>query len=168
MIRDQVAQLSAAAQPVPAPTPLAPVAPLPAQQAPPQQEPDLSSLFASNALAQLLASTAKQQQTQPTPPPPQPVLLVRQGQTPFSQAPPSLAPNPAGGESSLLASLRAAGMLPPLNSTPTLPPAVPASLSYPFPPQPIAPRSLQPATMPRSSMAPISNDVELTSASLRV
>ena len=168
MIRDQVAQLSSAAQPVlaPAPAPVLHVAPMPPQQALPQQEPNLSSLFAPNALAQLLASTAKQQQ--PTPPPPQPVLPVRQVQTPLSQAPPSLAPNPAGGESSLLASLRAAGMLPPLNSTPTLPPAVPANLSYAFPPPPIAPTPLLPAAAPYSSINQFSNDVELTSASLKV
>lgn len=166
MIRNQVAQLSAVAQPVLAPTPALPVAPLPSQQAPPQQEPNLSSLFAPNALAQLLASTATQQQ--PTPPPPQPPLPVRQVQIPSSQATPSLAPIPAGGESSLLASLRAAGMLPPLNNTPTLPAAVPASLPFPFPPRAVAHTPVPPPAVPRSTIAHIGNDVELTSASLKV
>lgn len=166
MIRDQVAQLSSAAQPALTPAPLVPVAPLPSQQAPPQQEPNLSSLFAPNALAQLLASTVNQQQ--PTPPPPQPTFPVRQIQTPLSQAPPSLQPTLAGGESSLLASLRAAGMLPPLNSTPTLPPAVPASHPFPYPSRPVAPTPVLPTVAPPSATTHIGNDVELTSASLKV
>ena len=161
MIRDQVAQLSSTAQ-----SSVSHAAPLPPQPTLQQQEPNLSSLFAPNALAELLASTANRQQ--PTPPPPQHALPVRPVQTPLPPAPPSATPTATTGESSLLASLRAAGMLPPLSSTPTLPPALPASLPFAFTPHAtVLTPPVLPTVAPRPAMAHIGHDVELTSASLK-
>ena len=132
LIKGQVAQLSRATRPPrsPVPAPSAPIVP-PLQAPAPlaQPPPSLHSLFPPNALAALLASvpTAQQSPPTPTPAPPQPTLPVSQPPSLFNLIPTGTAPGvnhappQAPGESPLLASLRAAGMLPPL------PPAVTAT-----------------------------------------
>ncbi|KAI9836246.1 MAG: hypothetical protein M1819_001583 [Sarea resinae] len=172
LIRAQVAQLSTPVQPTPAPLPVAapaPLVPQPTTQQSSQQWPvNLQSLFSSNALAELLASSARSQQ--PTPLPPKPPMPVPQPAAPINQRYSTPTPAPAGGENSLLASLRAAGMLPPATGTPTITPALPANLpfalpvgtpNFPTPPVPIAAPT-------RPPLADIQNDVDLTSASLKV
>ncbi|KAI9867107.1 MAG: hypothetical protein M1830_005841 [Pleopsidium flavum] len=60
-------------------------------------------------------------------------------------------------------------MLPPLTSTPLIPPAVPATLPFPLAPPPIAATpTVLPAALPRPALVEISNDVEITSASLKL
>jgi pre-mRNA cleavage complex 2 protein Pcf11 len=177
LIKDQVAQLSRATRPpkspVPAPSPAIippPQGPVPLAQPPPS----LHSLVPPDALAALLASVTPAQR--PTPPPPPPALPVSQPPSLFNLLPaaaaPSLthAPLSVPGESPLLASLRAAGMLPPLppavtvTATPPLPASFPAHLPPPPPP---------PVNNPfvnghhNLALASLSNDLELTSASLK-
>lgn len=182
LIQTQVAQLSnpqklAMPAPAPAPTPAAAPAPAPAPLMPTPmptlaapsvpQQPNLQALFSSNALAGLLASAAKAQQAPATPP-------VHQVQLPPTQLPPSQptitpSPIPAGGENPLIASLRAAGMLPPTPSTSIngVVNAAPAPFVYP-------PRSaaLQTPPIPSMTLPPSfmkkHNDVQLTSASLKM
>lgn len=177
LIRDQVAQLSLASRPPPTPIPPA-AAPI-LQQTPPQPTPNqppvsLHSLFPPNALAALLASVSPP--PQPTPPPPPPAVLVSQPSSYHVSVPaPSTPSVPAGapqvpGESSLLASLRAAGMLPPLSSaataTPPLPTAYPAHL--PPPPVPMGSSGQLPNGLTALALSNLANDAELTSASIKM
>lgn len=173
-VRDQVAQLSAsrrqaAITPAPAPVPPTPVAP----PSVPQQQPDLQALMSSNALAQLLASaTSSQPQQPPQPPPTPPVPQIPPQPTPLPSSQPSIntASAPAVGESELVASLRAAGILPPSSST------ILNGISQT--PQPTFPYSQAPAmthtppTLPvnlaRAAAVETRNDVQLTSASLKI
>ena len=124
-IRDQVSQMyaqrrAAAIAPTPAPAPAPPPSIAPpqvAQQQPvTQQQPDLQALMSSNTLAQILASAAKSQQHPPAPTVPQAPLQPTQ----LTSSTPSTNPTstPAENGSSLLASLRAAGILPPTTTTP--------------------------------------------------
>lgn len=172
LIQTQVAQLSNTqklAIPTPAPAPPPAPTPMPTLVAAPpvSQQPDLQALFSSNALANLLASANKTQQTTATPPlhqaplPPTPL--------PSSQPPITSAPMPAGGENPLIASLRAAGMLPPNPNTP-ISGAVnsgPPPFGYPPPPT-----TTQTPPIPRIPLplpfAKKLNDVQLTSASLKM
>ncbi|KAI9811022.1 MAG: Phosphate metabolism transcription protein [Thelocarpon impressellum] len=181
LIKDQVGQLSLASRPPQYST--SPAAPPAVQQPPPlplppQQQPPLQTLFPPNALAALLASVAPAQQ--PTPPPPQPALPVSHPPNLFTQPlsigtpPPAPIASPAGGESSLLASLRAAGMLAPVASTPTATPALPANLlsSLPQPPRPSPPNTYTvangPSSRTRPALAAIPNDVDMTSTSIKM
>ena len=175
LIKDQVAQLSLTSRPPPTAVPV----PLPAQapQAPPQQSPSLESLFPPNALAALLAAVPPAQQ--PTPPPPQAALPVSQPPNMFNQPlsvptppPPPVVPSatPAGGESSLVAQLRAAGLLPPTTTTPSITPALPATLpilSAP-PSMPLNNGAPHSNNVGREAWAKIPNNVELTSVSLKM
>ncbi|KZF20696.1 hypothetical protein L228DRAFT_249485 [Xylona heveae TC161] len=181
LIRDQVAQLSLSSKPTPIPAPPVIKAPEPPQ--PPAPQPNgqqlgasLQSLFSSNALAELLASTARAQQ-KPTPPPVQSAFSTPQPQLPFAQPQVAAAPvPPVATENPLVASLRAAGLLPPANvlSTAT-PPALPLNPAV-FPMPPIAPPTIplmgtpptQSATPARAALAEIENDVEMTTASLKI
>lgn len=186
LIRDQVKQLSIAAKPQPPPTPAVrppPPAPVTVSQAPTQQ-PSLASLLGGpDALAALLAKAQTVQQVPtPTLPPktvqppqpirsPQPSYIKPQYPLVPSPAPP---PTPVTDPSSLLASLRAAGILKPVlapTSTPTLPPTLlagSASLPPGFPPP--LPTLNQPyvATSTRSPLNEIPNDVQLKPASLKM
>ncbi|MCJ1430379.1 hypothetical protein MMC29_008297 [Sticta canariensis] len=170
-VRDQVAQLSASRRqaantPTPAPVPPTPVAPPSVSQL----QPDLQALMSSNALAQLLASAKKPQPQQPPPTPPVPQIPPQPTQLPSSQPSINHTSTPAGGENSLVASLRAAGLLPPSSSTPL------NGISQP--PQPAFPYSQPPTTMHTPPTLPVNlarpaaletrNDVQLSSASLKM
>lgn len=171
-IRSQVAQLSLPRPPVtaPIPTPVPPaatpyVAPPPPQHTP-QTTPDIQALLSSNTLADILVKAAKAQQP-PTP-------TYSQGPSPQAQVPPAQSyttptPAPAIGGSSLIESLRAAGMLP-TQSTPPVNSSVSSQPFHGYPPLP--PFSHSPSTPPIISVQPtnlkIRNDVELTSASLKM
>ncbi|KAI9815736.1 MAG: hypothetical protein M1827_002132 [Pycnora praestabilis] len=170
-IRDQVAQLSLSVQsqrPQPSPPIPQPVPPQPTNL----QPPTLQSMFPANALADLLASTTRSQQ--PTPPPPQSAISLPQPHTQFNP-PPTPQPAPANDGLALLASLRAAGMLPPVASTPTIAPAIPAMIPLPFqfPPPPPPPHNIRGlptlhSNLARPALAEIPNDVEMTSSSLKI
>ncbi|KAI9844515.1 MAG: hypothetical protein M1838_002163 [Thelocarpon superellum] len=161
MIKDQVAQLSASGRSQPQPA-----AQMAAPAAPPPEQPPMSSLFPPNALAALLASVNPPAPSNPPPSGPGPVASQ-----PLSFIPPSLpasAPAP-GGESSLLASLRAAGMLPPVATPPPRAPANPPAYGG-------AAASTMLGNFPNSTLpdyhgsaaASIPHDVELTSSSLKI
>lgn len=143
------------------PSPAAPAPPPPTQQA----QPDLSSLLNSNNLANLLASIKAQQ---PAAPSPVPSAALPQPPTQYGQS--ASAPSPAVTEppSSLIASLRAAGVLPPEGSTSAngVHTPVPAPV-YPTVQAPNATVSLPTAANGSSTAGP-RNDVELTSASLKM
>lgn len=119
LIQTQVAQLSnpqKLANPTPTPAPPPAPAPMPTPAAlPVSQQPDLQALFASNALASLLASANKAQQAPAT-------LPVHQYQvlpTHLQPSRPLITPPliPAVEEDPYIASLRAAGtLLPNLNT----------------------------------------------------
>jgi pre-mRNA cleavage complex 2 protein Pcf11 len=171
LIQTQVAQLSnpqKLAIPAPAPAPPPAPAPMPTLAGPPiPQQPNLQALFSSNALAGLLASAAKAQQPPSTPP-------VHQVQLPQTQLPPSQPlinppPLPTGGENPLIASLRAAGMLPPTTTPPTngAVSAVPGSFVYPSLPTMLQTPPISSITLP-PSFPKKQNDVQLTSASLKM
>lgn len=205
LIRAQVAQLSTASRPTPplpvstqysstqissAQYPLSNFITQPEQ--PPQQTPQLQpsvqlqSLLSQNALAALFAPARSAQtplSAAPTPPPSNPVpsqqqLFFSQQQAPLVSV---TAASQLAGENPLLASLRAAGILPP---TPTPPPATPlvSAITKPIV-QPSLPLSMpqtdnrqvaasqhrshyQPE--PRPALAGLPNDVELTTASLKM
>lgn len=171
LIQTQVAQLSnpqKLAMPTPAPAPPPAPAPIPTLAAPPiSQQPDLQALFSSNALAGLLASANKAQQTTATPPARQ--VQLPPTQVSPSQAPITPAPVPASGENPLIASLRAAGMLPPNPNTPLSGAvnAVPAPFAYPPPTTTIPTPQISTIPLPLPFMKK-QNDVQLTSASLKM
>ena len=172
LIKNQVAQLSEAAHsPVPQaahPQPTPPPAPVVAQ--PPAQQPSLSSLLGSGALAALLA----RQSATPQPPPSQPATLIRspaQSVQPVFSAPaatPSVS-NPVPDPGSLLERLRAAGILQsgtPATSTPALTlNALAGKLPLGFPP---APFINTPPNASRTPLAEIPNDVVLKPTSLKL
>jgi len=143
------------------PPPAAP-APLPPTQ---QPQPDLSSLLNSSNLAHLLASVKAQQ---PAATPPVPSAAIPQVQTQFSQLPSTAGSTAIEQPVSLIASLRAAGVLPPEGS-PSVngahPPA-PASI-YSSVQAPNATHNHPLAPPTQSSAIDPNNDVELTSASLK-
>ena len=186
-IRDQVASLSATPQqsslaPAPAPTPSftynPPVtAPPTVQFQAPQMHPqpqslpqppisDLQALLTPNSLANLLASAAKVQQA-----PPKPSNATAHLQPPhiISQPPSSIPSTITAGGSSLIASLRAAGMILPAGSNQPTTVPVPAQMSLPYqPPPPIVPTPLAHITsITRPNLPQSRNNVELTSASLK-
>lgn len=169
LIRDQVAQLS----PPPRPSSVAPppilVAPLPPTQNPGvQQPPNLQALLSSNALADLLASAARAQQT--TSITSNATIPVQQPQVQTPQPPNPRVSGPPGGEISLLAQLRASGLLPPAGNTPingSLPPP-PPQFSFSLPTQNVPNPLALTANMARPALMEVRNDVQLTSASVKM
>ena len=171
LIRDQVSQLSTAAQqqrrhtasanPPPQVPPAA--APLLNQTTSQTPQANLQALLNPNTLAELLKTTAASQgRTPPPPPPPQP-QQPPQPKPPSISATPSTTPTPAL-ENPLIASLRARGLLPQVPSasgTPT-PPNMPFIL-------PGQTGSAQP-TPPEgtSQLSTVKINVQMTSASIRV
>ena len=169
-VQDRVSQLYAgrkAAVIVPQPAPVAP--PPVAPPSLPQQQSDLQALMSSNALAQILASAALSKQQPPSLQTPSVALTSeRSMEAPSSQPSMTSILASAGAESSLLASLRAAGILPniaqqsngvsqPMNAFTYAPPP---SMTQ-TPPMP----SL--SNFVRSSALEARNDVRLSSASLK-
>jgi len=178
--RDQVTRLQSVPAPPPAPVPQAPVS-IPVQAAspaPPQvpvshlSQPSLPPLPSATSLADLLASVAKSQHSPPPPPPSNPAALLSQPQSQNTHQSLNLALTSSGPENPLIASLRAAGILPPSGSTPVNGPVAQAPTPLSYPPRlptistpPVQLASLFGATRPQQGAR---NDVELTSASLKM
>ncbi|KAI9684711.1 MAG: hypothetical protein M1829_000086 [Trizodia sp. TS-e1964] len=159
-IREQVAQLSLLAPPVQT---------VPVAQAgsglpePPSQS--QTTMFPPNALAQLLGTKAPAQQP-PVTRPSHPSLQAEPFLPSLGQPPSNASSAPPTIESSLIASLRAAGMLPP-PPTESMPLSSPMPLLFPPPP----PNNSIPS-FPSQILAPpninqISQDIELSSNSLK-
>ena len=193
-IRDQVAQLSANARPVPLPTISLPATPTPVYTHKPslmnrspypavfqQTQSATPPIPAVTTLADLLASAAR---NNAPPPPPQAVqqpvsqpaslATLLQAHPQNSQPSTNVTPLPNENPSSLLASLRAAGILPPAGSVsaPSIPITASTPVSYPPPPstlQPTAPTPYSQFPNPiRPPLAEMRNDIQLTSASLKM
>ena len=165
LIREQVAQLSNAPRaPQPSTVPAPPVVPIysppPPMAATPNNQPIRFSppavpvMPSAASLAELLASAAKSQHSTPQPnliAPPRPTT---QQELPISQPPqvPVIPPQSTiNNASSLLASLRAAGLIPNIpNSNSTMPTLFPAVQS-----------------IPAVNSSQVRYDVELTSASVK-
>ncbi|KAL8740205.1 MAG: hypothetical protein Q9190_007069, partial [Brigantiaea leucoxantha] len=184
-VRAQVAQLSQSSNqnshdlaPPPAPGPIS--TPIPAatpssystQSQTSQPPANLSALLNSNNLSDLLASVAKVKERSSTPSvplanqqPPVPQVAVSSSQTP------NTTPAPSSDASSLLASLRAAGMLPQGISAPVSNAPSSNQPSFLFPPIQ-QPSTLTPPTqsaqIARSGLTEVHNDVELNGASLKI
>ncbi|KAL1955617.1 hypothetical protein VTO42DRAFT_8350 [Malbranchea cinnamomea] len=167
LIRDQVSQLSAAPPPQrPASTIPPPSIPATAQtmlNSPAQvqtSQPNLQALLNPNTLAELIKATASSQTLTPTPP-----ALQQVTQPPHAplSAPASTATLPAS-ENSLIASLRARGLLPPVTSTPIIP--TPPNIPFILPGQAGFPAP-NPQMQPAQS-ATVKINVQMTSASIRL
>ena len=175
LIQNQVAQLSASSRPAtvaptPAPAPVSVSVPPPSitLPPPPKQQSDLQALLSSNALADILASATKVPQVSQTTSVPH--IPFGQASVPPSQPSINATSTSAGSQSSLIASLRAAGMLPPtttmpingaLNaSQPLFQYSTPQPTIHTPPTQSINPA--QPSSLERH------NNVQLTSASLKM
>ncbi|KAL8853361.1 MAG: hypothetical protein Q9221_001837 [Calogaya cf. arnoldii] len=183
-IRDQVSQL-AQMQPPATPTPGQPTTsmllpnpvstptasaypiPPPSTSQPPT---DIQRLFDSNALAEILASAARAKQSTPVPsvaasipPPANPPAVT-------SLPPPDRTATPSRNTTSLLANLKALGMLMPDTSTPNgaIPTNQPSSRfplshqNYPNTP------SMHSSSLARPPLQEIRNDVEMNNASLKI
>ena len=133
-----------------------PAAPLAVQQ----HQPDIS-VFNSNRLADILAS-AKAQQAPQTP-------AVTSTPVPHTQPPLIPIPSSTSGSepSSLLAQLRAAGILAPEGNTPVNGALAPPPTQFPAPQVPGYTPTIPPAKLAQPSRIAAQNDVELTSASLK-
>lgn len=171
LIREQVAQLSVAAQQPPriqeSSVPVLPPAP-PTVAQPPAQQPSLSSLLGPGALAALLA---RQSQTSTPQPIPQshPVATIKSPPRQHVSAVPSSTPVP--DPKSLLEQLRAAGLLKGATTVASTPPRQFASLAGQVPPgfpPPPPPPFLNTPPNSRTPLAEIPNDVELKPASLKL
>ncbi|KAL9614124.1 MAG: hypothetical protein Q9167_001409 [Letrouitia subvulpina] len=183
-VRNQVTQLSQTPNPI-AHTPMpaavqapinspAPVATPTSYTAPPQtpQPPvDLNALLNSNNLTDLLASVAKAKERSSTPSVPVMGVHPPTQPTSVSQAPVNSVPAPSSDTTSLLASLRAAGILTP-NTGMTINGATSSAQSSHLFPPPQQMKTVTPPTqianLARPALAEIQNDVELTNASLKI
>ncbi|MCJ1285316.1 hypothetical protein MMC26_004656 [Xylographa opegraphella] len=126
-------------------------------------------LPSATSLADLLASVVKSKQT-PASAAPSPTLPVLQHLPNDSQAQ-TVTPSAAGAtESPLIASLRAAGILPPAGSTPVNGSSAPTQPQPPYLPHipQINTPSLHFANLVRPPLQELRNDVELNSTSLKV
>ncbi|KAL8936920.1 MAG: hypothetical protein Q9211_003957 [Gyalolechia sp. 1 TL-2023] len=182
-VRDQVSQLAQTSRPAipdpslppasmppdPVPTPVPSVYPaLPPPTS--HSSDDLQSLITSNALADILASAARAKQSTPTTSTPAVMPPPRYPPDTTSQPPSNIVPTPPSNTTSLLANLQALGMLAPNAATPNgATPVVQPSSLYPSA-QHFNPNTppMQPANAARHPLAEIPNDVELTSASLKI
>jgi pre-mRNA cleavage complex 2 protein Pcf11 len=139
LVRDQVSALAplsrVASQPPPSlpqnpPAVLAPAVSTPPTYSLPQQaqSANLHHLLNPGTLTELLKATANRQQPTPPPQPSKPLPQIRQATT--SQA---AVAAPAAPETSLIASLRARGLLPPVATAPAapnLPLIIPGQVRY--------------------------------------
>ncbi|KKA16784.1 mRNA cleavage factor complex component Pcf11 [Rasamsonia emersonii CBS 393.64] len=174
LVRDQVSALAPASRPVSQPPSNFPqnlsavpttaghpqAIPTPPTQAIPQQtpQPNLQQLLNPGTLAELIKATANRQQ--PTPPPAANIHpQVQQTSTPQPSA-----ATPATPESTLIANLRARGLLPPVTSTPpasspfNLPLIVPGQIRY-----------TPPVSNPQVSTTPdITINVQMSTASIKI
>lgn len=171
LIRDQVSQLSAAAQqhrrhtpstipPSSAPPPAAPVLNQTPNQTP---QPNLPAFLNPNTLAELLKTTATSQNRTPPPPAPQPQQPAQPNPPPPISATPSTTPA-AAADNPLIASLRARGLLPSAPSASGTP--TPPNLPFMLPGQTGPTHPTPPAQPGQPSTAKI--NVQMTSASIRV
>ena len=175
--RDQITIIQNAPIPSQQPTPqVAPVVathPLvqPQYQAMPTAPPPAPTpvLPSATSLSDLLASVAKSKQT-PVTVAPNPTVPIPQQLPNDIQAPSIATSTVAVAENPLIASLRAAGILPPAGSTPVNGSPVPPQTqsSYISRPPQINTPPLQLANLIRPPLQEIRNDVGLTSASLKL
>lgn len=181
-VRDQVTQLQRVSSnpipaPVPAPAPIMnPYATAPSSHAaysPPIQvayQPATPPVLLPPAgtLADLLAVAARAKQT-PVSVPTNAQIPLRQPQLPPPQQSPHVQPASTGGADSLLASLRAAGLIPPSRSTPVNGQSALGStmVSYGVPDS-ISTPPVQLASLVKVSTIEQRNSVELISASLKM
>ncbi|KAL8773972.1 MAG: hypothetical protein Q9209_001402 [Squamulea sp. 1 TL-2023] len=183
-IRDQVSQLAqpqppttptpaqpplSLPMPVPAPTPTVstyPVPSLPTSQSPA----DVRSLLDSNALAEILASAARAKQHTPVPSAPSSVPPSANALAAASLPPLDRVTTPSSNATSLLANLKALGMLMPDTSTPngTTPTAQPSSHFPQSHQNNLNAPSMHSSNLARSPLQEVINDVELTNASLKI
>ncbi|MCJ1390819.1 hypothetical protein MMC18_003680 [Xylographa bjoerkii] len=175
--RDQITIIQNAPIPSQPPTPqAAPAAAAhPLVQAQYQSMPTASTpvpapvLPSATSLADLLASVAKSKQA-PLLAAPNPTLPILQHLPNSLQVQPIAPPAAGTAENPLIASLRAAGILPPAGSTPVNGSSVPAQTQPPYLPR--LPHTntppLQLANLVRPPLQEIRNDVEFNSASLKV
>ncbi|MCJ1385468.1 hypothetical protein MMC17_008591 [Xylographa soralifera] len=126
-------------------------------------------LPSATSLADLLASVAKSKQA-PASVSPNPTLPILQHLPNGPQAQAVATPAAGAAENPLIASLRAAGILPPAGSTPVNGSSGPPQLQPPYLPR--LPQTNTPsshlANLVRSPLQELRNDVELNSASLKV
>ena len=180
--RDQVSRLQSVPTPPPPSLTQAPVnipvavavpAPPPVQVSYSSQ-PILPTLPSATSLADLLASVARSRQGQLAPPPPasNPTASHVPPQPQTTSTSLNQAPTPSGAENPLIASLRAAGILPPSVDIPVNGSAAqgPPPLSYPRRLSAISTPPVQLASLVGAirSQQGARNDVELTSASLKM
>ena len=168
--RDQITQLQQSPLPLPpasTPLPITLSAPPPVQTSY-QSQPNLPTLPSATSLADLLASVARNQQPA-HPPPSTGAVLHPNPQLPISQVSNYQTPTPATAENPLIASLRAAGILPAAGSTPVNGSVAPTALSLAYPPPPtINTPPVQLASLTQPPQSGSRNNVELTSASLKM
>ena len=190
LIRDQVAQLSATARPAPPPpvvtsastyslNPYSATPPLHFQYG--QQHitalprtPAPPVLPSASSLAELLASAAKSKAMPAPQPAPQtfnPTTALQQSQAPLPPVPNDSPPLQNGTQSlSLMDQLRAAGLLRTTASTPVTSSvnSVPTPFSYAPPPPSVNPLPLRLPDLVRPPLREVHNDIQLTSASLKM
>lgn len=137
----------------------------------PQPPVDLNALLNSNNLTDLLASVAKAKERSSTPSVPAVGIQPPTQRTSVSQAPINSVPAPSSDTTSLLASLRAAGILTPNTGVAINGANSSAQTSHLFPP-PQQSKAVTPPTqianLARPALAEIQNDVDLTNASLKM
>lgn len=171
LVRDQVSALApskATPQPTPTLPPSLPPAPPPAVSTPPThsvpqqiQPPNLQWLN-PGTLAELIKATGNRQQPTPPPQPPNPFPQVQPTTTP---QPSSAAPATSDNPSSLIAALRARGLLPPATSTLQATPAFP-NLPFILPGQV---RYTPPVSTPQTSTpSDITISVQMSTASIKM
>lgn len=161
LIRDQVSQLKPALPPVIRPaTTIPPVQPV----STPTPQPNLNALLNPNTLAGLLkATTNRQSQT----PPPRIASTFLQPQAVASTPPPP--PQPvaqAPSENPLIASLRARGLLPPVQSNSV--PATPPNLPFILPGQTGVPNTVPISGSQTPNPVEFKINVQLNSTSIRM
>jgi pre-mRNA cleavage complex 2 protein Pcf11 len=165
-IKKQVSALSSVTPKPSAPVPLLASTPVPIPPQNAQQAPSIASLFGPNALASLLGHS-----NSPTPPIPAystPPTNYATPVPPISHVVPPPPSFPGGG--SLLASLQAAGLLPPApnpgySGGPPIPPTLPFSFP-PGPPPNMNTPPIQPPPAAHSDFSPVI-DIPLTTQSLK-
>jgi len=180
--RDQVTRLKIVPTPLPAPLSQAPVnisqaaavALSPPVQVSYPSQPSLPALPSAISLADLLASVARSRQGQSVPPPPpsSPPATLPPPQSQPTSISLNQAPTSSGVENPLIASLRAAGILPPSGNTPINGAAAQGSTPLSYPPRLSAintpPVQLASLVGAIKSQQGARNDVELTSVSLKM
>ncbi|KAL8778752.1 MAG: hypothetical protein Q9213_007265 [Squamulea squamosa] len=183
-IRDQVSQLAQTQSPatptpaqpplslpLPVPVPTPTVSTYPVSSLPTSQPPaDVQSMLDSNVLAEILASAARAKQQTPVPSAASSVPSSGNTLAAAPLPPPNRVATPSSNATSLLANLKALGMLMPDTSTPngTMPTAQPASQFPQSYQNNLNAPSMHSSNLARPPLQDVMNDVELTNASLKI